>query len=118
MFERLKQEGFFIAIIDGNDCKNLNSFLKDVGIAFHFPDYYGQNLNAFYECINDLDWINESKYALVIKNFELFLSNERSDVKSDIIKSLNHISYEWAHVPNYDGEEKFRRKSEFRIIKI
>jgi RNAse (barnase) inhibitor barstar len=118
MFEELKENGFFVGIIDGNECNDLKSFLKNIGIAFHFPDYYGQNLNAFYECINDLDWIDENKYALVIENSKSFLSNEPANVRSEIIKSLYDVSQEWANVPNFAGEEKYRKKSEFKIIQI
>jgi RNAse (barnase) inhibitor barstar len=44
--EELENNGYFIATIDGNECRNLELFPEKIGEAFHFPGYYGRNLNA------------------------------------------------------------------------
>jgi RNAse (barnase) inhibitor barstar len=105
----------FIGIIDGKKCTNIKSFLFEIGKAFNFPDYYGVNMNAMLECLNDLSWIEEKDYALKIENFGFFLSEESIDDKKNILKILKNVANEWGEVPNYEGEEEFRKKANFFI---
>lgn len=44
---------------------NLGEALRELGRALHFPDWYGANLDALYDCLSDPDW--HSKRALVIQ---------------------------------------------------
>jgi hypothetical protein len=112
----LQDKDYFIAIVDGSKCKDLSTTIASIANAFLFPDYYGENLNAFDECINDLEWLNKSNYALVIENSEAFMANDTSDNKSYLVKFLGEISKEWADVPNYKNEDTFRRKADFKVL--
>lgn len=111
----LKKKGYYIAEIDGLECKNLNSCLDKIAEAFRFPEYYGHNGAAFRECINDLDWIEMDNYALVIKNSR-FLIVESNDDKEYFKSLLEEVTFEWANVPNYNGEEIYRKKSDFLVL--
>lgn len=106
----------FEASIDGNDCKNLESFLESIGIALKFPEYYGKNMNALYDLISDLDWLSADEYILRIKHSNLFLSDEPGDVKDDVVKFLHDVEVEWRNVPNYKGEEAYRIKKTFLVL--
>jgi RNAse (barnase) inhibitor barstar len=110
-----KKEGYYVGIIDGKKCFDIKSFLNEIGIAFKFPDYYGQNLSAFDECINDLDWIIENKYLLIIDNANSFIESKIED-KNYILNKLNEVSKEWKNVPNYEGEEAYRKAADFKIL--
>jgi len=112
----LQNKGYYVAILFGAECKNLNTFIDNVAKLFHFPSYYGRNINAFLECINDLDWMPESNYALVVVDSELFMANDTKDNKLYVIDLLRKVSTEWANVPNYQGEEQFRDKADFKVI--
>jgi len=37
-----------------SDCVDKGSVLKAIGRAFAFPDWYGTNLDALYDCLTDL----------------------------------------------------------------
>ena len=112
----LQNKGYYVAILYGAECENLNTFIGNVAKLFHFPSYYGHNINAFLECINDLDWISEPNYALVVIDSELFMANDTKDNKLYVIDLLRKVSIEWANVPNYQGEEQFRHKADFKVI--
>jgi RNAse (barnase) inhibitor barstar len=106
---------YYIAVLDSMECKTLPPFLKKVGIAFRFPDYYGNNVNAFWECIGDLSWLDAKNYSLVIKNSNFFLIEETEDTRKEIFDLLQKVKYDWANVPNFEGEEVYRQKADFNI---
>jgi len=110
---QLDKTSTFLGVIDGNESKDLNSFMKEVSIAFKFPDYYSGNMNSFMEIINDLSWLNNNDYILVISESTNFLKNENITEREFIKSRLIEISREWNNVPNYPGEDEYRKKSNF-----
>ncbi|MBT1609755.1 barstar family protein [Curtobacterium poinsettiae] len=62
--------------LDGRRCRSLGAFLHEVGLVLHFPPYYGENWDAFEECINDLDWWPETAITLVVEHTEQLLADE------------------------------------------
>jgi RNAse (barnase) inhibitor barstar len=116
--EKMSEELYYVAMLVSTDCKTLKSFLNNIGKAFKFPSYYGMNLNALNDCLNDLEWIEKPNYLLVIKNSKEFLSKESEETRNHIILFLEHVSKQWVNVPNYEGEEIYRRKADFRIMML
>ena len=82
--ENISDAHYYIAVIDGFDCRTLKSFLKEIGRAFNFPPYYGQNLNALNDCLNDLEWLDKPNYILIIKNSKEFLRKDPEEMWSHI----------------------------------
>ena len=76
----------FIAVLDGNKCKNLSSFYKEISKALNFPDYFGNNLDSLDEMMSDLEWIEEKSVVLIIMNGNNFLSED-----SDKLVAVNGI---------------------------
>lgn len=113
--ERISDELYYVAILDGADCRTLKMFLKEIGKVFEFPSHYGQNLNALSDCLNDLEWLDKPNYLLIIKNSGKFLIGESEEIRNHIFEFLKTVSKQWAHVPNYEGEELYRKKADFRI---
>jgi hypothetical protein len=58
---------------------NHEGFLAGVARALQFPDYFGDNWDAFEECIRDLEWLPARGYVLVLNGYDRFA---RSDPKS------------------------------------
>lgn len=112
----LREMGYFVAVLDGAICRNVASFLSATASAFQFPNYYGDNLNAFLECINDLGWLIEINYVLVILNHEHFMLDDSLENKNYINVLIEGISKEWANVPTYPGEDEFRIKADFKVL--
>ena len=48
--------------------------------AFEFPDYYGKNWDAFYECVND-DEASNPPVTLIIKGWDHFVREHLKDAK-------------------------------------
>lgn len=48
------------AVLDFSGCQYLNELHERIQVALEFPDYYGENLDAFWDCINrdcDVDFV-------------------------------------------------------------
>ncbi len=110
----LNSGDYFIAAIDGKKCVDIKSFLVEIGRAFSFPEHYGENLDALDDCLNDLDWIDKDNFALIINDYQSFISESEED-RMKVNDLLNDVSDEWK---NYDGDDNDdnRKKSDFVII--
>ncbi|MEU6153796.1 barstar family protein [Actinosynnema sp. NPDC047251] len=45
--------------------RSKSAALAAIGQALDFPDYYGQNLDALYDCLTDLSWLPAGEHVLV-----------------------------------------------------
>ncbi|MEP7195342.1 MAG: barstar family protein [Saprospiraceae bacterium] len=69
-------EDIFHAIVDGRNCSNILKFHEEISRILQFPSYYGANLDAFFDCLLDLEWIPNPKIIIQFKNFESIVSEE------------------------------------------
>ena len=51
-----------------------------------FPDYFGNNWDAFEECIRDMSWINAKGYMVVYDNTNHFFLKHPDD--AEILESI------------------------------
>jgi RNAse (barnase) inhibitor barstar len=68
-------------LVDCSDCVDKGSVLKAIGRAFDFPDWYGANLDALYDCLTDLPQRNEQGWIVVLERLPdepRFSAGERS----------------------------------------
>jgi hypothetical protein len=92
--------GRYFAMIDLDGIDNLDNLFKLFVEAFHFPDYFGYNWNAFDECMNDLDWIKAGRYILVLKNLDkLAISNQDIFI---LLRILKETAIEWIKGRSYN----------------
>ena len=67
------------ATLDFSGCQNLHELHTRIKEALHFPDYYGMNLDAFWDCLNtDCD----------ITSLSVVGSNTVADELKDTIKVI------------------------------
>ena len=97
----------FIAEIDGNMIKNRDDYLSAIWKTFKFPQTSHMNFYAYLDWIRDLDWINASQFALVIRNFDNLLEQSQKD-KEIIINSLDKTVLPWweSEIRQYQVEGK------------
>ncbi|MDU0811953.1 barstar family protein [Bacillus siamensis] len=77
-------------VIDGNDFKNIEALHRILKDKLDFPDYYGENLNALWDCLTG--WI-EYPLTLVWKNFEISQKALGSDA-DDVLRILKKAEAE------------------------
>lgn len=50
----LREHNYDVTVVDASGWTAAADMLHDIGVALNFPDYYGQNLNAFNDCMRDV----------------------------------------------------------------
>jgi hypothetical protein len=66
--------GFYI---EGKVVHSKADFLRMAGAALSFPDYAGQNWDAFDEMVRDLSWVRAAGYLLIYDNAWYFPRHDR-----------------------------------------
>lgn len=88
------------SILDLTNCKYYDELHERIKESLNFPDYYGKNLDAFWDCINcdcDIDFVtiigstkvSDDLKEYVQKILELFEENKTYWADSDC-----HFDYE------------------------
>lgn len=105
----------FVYHLDGKLCEDITSFYIDIQSKMKFPRYFGKNLDALEECLNDLDWLGLDNYSIVINNYGEFLKNESEETLEAVLDIFRLCSQNWINVPNFQGEEEQRKRAIFVV---
>lgn len=90
--------------IDGNEISDASMLYELLSSQLDFPDYFGENLDALYDMLVDLQWIKQDTIELVITNFSAFLREEPYNVKADIMLIFEDAIACWKE-GDFDDEE-------------
>ena len=64
----------------GRKMKTVGGLFDEISAACQFPYYFGENWPAFAECLGDLDWMNASRFVLLITEFEQIMADEPDQI--------------------------------------
>ncbi len=78
----------FTAVLDGKRCKTLPELYVQLNAALKFPDYFGGNLDALFDCLCDLSWIPQKHVSLIFTRAELLLSQAANRDKAALMETL------------------------------
>lgn len=98
-----------IRVIRGQRCSNKEELFQEFAATLQFPYYFGNNWDAFDECINDLSWLPADRYIFFITNLNKVLSRNPKDLVL-FLYYLNEAVIDW----NQDNE--FRKNKPFHLI--
>jgi RNAse (barnase) inhibitor barstar len=106
----------FKTILEGKRMRNSKDFHAEIERKLELPDYYGKNWHALGEIINDLSWLDFNDFVFLIRDYDLVLSEEATEQKSEFLCIFENAMAEWENVPNYEGEDEYREVSSFLVI--
>jgi RNAse (barnase) inhibitor barstar len=70
-------EGLVIVEVDGKKAVTVRDFYRQVAKPLQFPEYFGENLDALFDMLCDLSWMDDFRAIhVVIKSYDDFLSKE------------------------------------------
>lgn len=115
-------EGILRVDIEGGEARTTAELMEAFATAFEFPEYFGRNWNAFYDCMADLDWCPPEGYAVVIGNADAVLVDEQLHPEFDepselavLIDVLQRVVSEW-NVPIDEGQPWDRHGIPFHVL--
>lgn len=85
-----------VRFLRGKKMSRLASLYDEFASALQFPDYFGENWNAFDECITDLSWLPADFYVLIITEAHLLLADDSDDQLQALTSYLEGAGNEWA----------------------
>ena len=90
-FVRDLPAGAVVRTIRGKRCTTLQSLFQEWAAAFQFPYYFGENWDAFEECLCDLDWLPAESYLVVVTEVEKTLArlDKQFHTLMDILASVS-----------------------------
>jgi hypothetical protein len=89
------QEKVICRVVRGHKAKTTADFFNESAAALQFPPYFGENWDAFEECLTDLEWLRGDVYVLLITNSDQLLEKEPDRQLPLLLKSLEQAGQEW-----------------------
>lgn len=90
-----RYKGAVIRMIRGKKSQTVSDFFDEVAAAMQFPYYFGENSQAFKDCITDLDWLEGDAYLLMIDDAHLFLRDAYSRHLRGLMTIFSNANSEW-----------------------
>lgn len=83
------------------------SVFQEFAAALQFPFYFGENWNAFNECVADLDWLPDGEIKLWIVDAETVLIDGDPDEFDVLLRSLSRAAAEFSEATSFRPVRKF-----------
>ena len=73
---QIRSQGYTIDEFDCSKWRTEADFHAEVAVRLAFPGYYGRNLDAFNDCIGDLEVSDSGGRAIVLRRYDSFVRCE------------------------------------------
>lgn len=77
---RAKKLAFFH--LEGKKIEKKEQFLNHAAVAMKFPSHFGNNWDAFYDCLTDLEWIKAQGYVVYFDHTDAFTAHHESQLET------------------------------------
>ncbi|MBI5027084.1 MAG: barstar family protein [Nitrospirae bacterium] len=104
-----------VRVLRGKRCTTKSGLFDEFASALQFPYYFGENWDAFDECLSDLEWLKGNAYIFLISQANEILSKESDEELQRFIDILKNIAEEWA-ISRENDKEQPRPAVPFHII--
>ena len=74
--------------LNGKRTRTLRTLYRKLARHLHFPEYFGNNLDALYDCLTSLDVVSQTRVELIIKHKDDFLSLEDPATRRAVVQLL------------------------------
>jgi hypothetical protein len=102
-----------VRLIRGNKSRNTHAFFNEAAAALQFPLYFGENWNAFVDCLLDLEWMEGESYVILISSAADLLVEDEQDFRV-LIDIFLRACDEWVEPNKYIPRE--RNPTAFHIV--
>jgi len=75
-------KGLVFFHVDFGRVSSKKSFLRRLARDLEFPAYFGENWDAFEECLNDMAWAPAPGYVILLENWETFARRSPGEMET------------------------------------
>jgi hypothetical protein len=106
MWSWQQTEGKRVAVraLRGNKMATAARLFDEFAAALQFPYYFGENWDAFDECLRDLEWLEADAYVIVITHAQQVLDCEPPEELQLFFKLLEATAREWGDPKEHDSK--------------
>jgi RNAse (barnase) inhibitor barstar len=87
-------------VIRGHKAATETSFFDECSAAWQFPYYFGENWDAFEECLTDLEWLPADAYVFLVNRSVHLLEKESDERFLGMLRVLQRTAREWGQPSN------------------
>lgn len=88
---RAKGMAFFH--LEGQKIEKKEQFLNHAAVAMKFPSHFGNNWDAFYDCLTDMDWVETEGYLIYFDHTDAFASHHESQLETVVELFQDAVDY-------------------------
>lgn len=109
-------DGLTVRFLRSRKMLTYQGLFDEVAAALQFPWYFGENGNAFDECITDLSWLPpQAGFVFPISEPAKVLSSTDDNGLSWLINILSRASEQWS-TPVHEGQPWDRSPVPFHVV--
>ncbi|HEV3081249.1 MAG TPA: barstar family protein [Gemmataceae bacterium] len=83
-------------LLRGHKARTRAALFDEFAAALQFPCYFGDNWDAFDECLTDLAWLPGNAYVFLIVRSIQLLDQEPADQLQLFLKTVQNAAEEWS----------------------
>jgi RNAse (barnase) inhibitor barstar len=82
------EQGFDFFHLEGRHIQRKDQFLKQAALVLRFPEYFGNNWDAFADCLTDMSWHETGGFVILYDQFDSLAEHSPREFKMvlDIFK--------------------------------
>lgn len=108
--------GLVVRVVRGRKMRTWQGVFDEFAAALQFPWYFGENADAFHDCLTDLDWLpRHAGYVIVIADPGEVLDDAKPDALERLVTLLSDAYEHWAQ-PVEQGEWWDRPAVPFHVV--
>lgn len=92
----------YVARVAGQGMTDEVSTFQQLYEELKFPEYFGWNWNALYDCLRDLQWLSSDHHVLIIESAESVLSEDET-AREMFFRTLWRAGRQWSYVKRPEG---------------
>ncbi|MEV5566931.1 barstar family protein [Streptomyces sp. NPDC052196] len=92
----------YVARLNGQDMADEMSTFEHFYSSLKFPEYFGWNWDAFYDCLRDLQWLSAEYHILIIESADSALRQD-STARTEFFRSLWRAGKRWSYTKRPEG---------------
>jgi RNAse (barnase) inhibitor barstar len=91
-----------VRVIRGAKSRTAAEFFDECGAALQLPDYFGENWDALFECLTDLEWLPGDAYLFLVTDGDLVLDREPGQL-GPLLEVFEKAAQDWAEAEDSQG---------------